>query len=241
MAADEKKLESPPYASNVTFNNFIKGLREAGVPSRIDKHVLGKLSGSAQSALTSALKWLSLIDEAGVPTEKLESLVTADEKQYSQALRKVLEDAYSFLVDGSIDLQKGTGSQLEGKFREYGIQGSTVAKCMAFFILAAKDAGIALGPYMKAPRISNSNASRKRAKKPALGAIIQAEEEEEDVEDAGIPEEMAGFVKIPIPLHGMEDGAVFLPDNMTGAQWAYALKITKFLIENYRLEDGPTD
>jgi hypothetical protein len=240
MATDDKKADSPPYPSFATFTNFVNGLRQTGVPSRIDKGVLSKMSGSAQSALTSGLKWLDLIDEAGVPTAKLEALVNADEKQYSQELRKILEGAYAFLTNGSMDLKKGTGAQLETKFKEYGVTGSTVIKCMAFFILAAKEAGIELGPYIKAPKAPSSNGARKKAKKALQTSANAAEEEEEEEEDeGGIPDEMEGFVKISVPLHGMPDGAVFLPDNMTASQWAYALKITKFLIENYRPEEDP--
>lgn len=241
MAAEDKKTEAPPYPSYATFFNFIKGLRETGVPSRIDKGVLSKLSGSVQSALLSGLKWLDLIDEAAVPTAKLEALVSADEKQYSQELRAVLEGAYGFLKDGSIDLRKGTGAQLEAKFREYGPTGSTVIKCMAFFIFAAKDAGIELGPYIKAPKATSGSATRKRNKKAAAQptpAQPEEEEAEEEEEARGIPSRLDGFVRIAVPLHGMPDGAVFLPDDMTPAQWAYALKITKFLIENYRPEES---
>lgn len=241
MATDSKKAETPPYVGYSTFINFIKGLRETGVPSRIDKSVLSKLSGSAQSALLPALKWLDLIDIAGVPTAKLEALVSADEAKFAETLRPVLEESYSFVKDDSIILSKATGSQVEGKFRDYGITGSTVIKCMAFFILAAKDAGIELGPHVKAPKaLAGTNGSKRRKKAPVAVGNAEVEEEEDAIDERGIPDAMSGFVKIPIPLHGMNDGAVFLPDNMTGAQWAYALKITKFLIENYRLEDAPS-
>jgi hypothetical protein len=238
MAADSTKTETPPYASYATFGNFINELRGASVlPARIDRHVLSKMSGSAQSALAACLKWLDLMDEAGVPTHKLVKLVETPEESSAEVLREILQDSYQFLKDGSIDLQKGTGAQLEARFREYGIQGSTVAKCIAFFILAAKTAEIPLGPYMRAPRVSSANGSRRKSKKLQQELLpIQEPSVELDVQQ-GIPDTMPGFVKIPIPLHGMEDGAVFLPDNMTRVQWKYALKITKFLIENYRLED----
>jgi hypothetical protein len=240
MSTEAKKVETPAYPSYVTFNNFIKGLRDTGIPSRIDKSVLGKLSGSAQAALVPGLKWLDLIDAAGTPTAKLEALVHADEASYPKELRKVLEASYSFITDGSITLSKATGSQVEGKFREYGISGSTVIKCMAFFILAAKDARIELGPHVKAPKAAaSSNGAKRKSRKAPLTGSDEPDEEEEEEKGDGIPDLMPGFIKIPIPLHGMEDGAVFLPDNMTSSQWSYALKITKFLIENYRMEDAP--
>lgn len=238
MDMDAKKVTPPPYTSFVTFLNFIKGLRQTGVPSRIDKSVLGNLSGSAQASLLPALKWLDLIDSNGIPSDKLEELVTADESMYSDVLKSVLEAHYTFINDGSITLAKATGSQVEQKFREYGITGSTVVKCVAFFITAAKAANIELGPHVKAPKATTSPAKRKAKKVANFAADAVEVEEEEDDEPEGIPDQMPGFVKISVPLHGMEDGAVFLPDNMTKSQWAYALKITKFLIENYRPDDA---
>lgn len=238
MAEDTKKPEAPPYVTHATFGNFIKDLRETGIPSRIDKSVLSRLSGSSQSALIAALKWLDLTDAAGVPTTKLNQLVAAEGPKYSEAMRSVLEASYAFMTNGSIDLAKGTGSQLEGKFREYDITGSTVIKCMAFFITAAREAGVQLGPHIKAPKAPSSNGGKKRPKKTAPS--LDDDDDEGGAsgggDQDGIPDSMTGFVKIPIPLHGMDDGAVFLPDNLTPSQWAYALKITKFLIENYRQE-----
>jgi hypothetical protein len=239
MAAETKKTETPPYNSYGTLANFIKGLKETGIPSRIDKSILGKLSGSAQSALIAALKWLALIDDAGLPTEKMEALVNADDATYPQILSSVLRERYKFIDDGTITLAKATGSQVEQKFREYGITGSTVIKCIAFFISACNAAKIPLGPHVKAPKALPVSGAKKRARKNGLEIDVFDSEESDDEEENGIPVDMPGFVKIPIPLHGMEDGAVFLPDNMTKAQWAYALKIAKFLIENYRQDDAP--
>lgn len=239
MVAETKKPETPPYCSYATFINFLKGLKETGIPSRIDKSILGKLSGSAQSALLAGLKWLALIDDAGLPTAKLEELVEADDTSYPKILASVLNERYNFMTDGSINLAKATGSQVEGKFREYGISGSTVIKTMSFFITAATAAKVPLGPHVKAPKQLPPSGAKRRLKSAGveLGNLLDYEGEED--ESDGIPDSMPGFVKIPIPLHGMEDGAVFLPDNMTATQWAYALKITKFLIENYRMEDAP--
>ena len=59
-------------------------------------------------------------------------------------------------------------------------------------------------------------------------------DEDDDDDDLPANDHKDGFVKIHIPLHGMDDGMVYLPDNLSAAQWAYALKITKFLLDNYR-------
>ena len=234
MAAEQTKPETPPYTSYSTFSNFINGLRETGVPSRIDKSVLRTLSGSAQAALIAALKWLKLVDDVGVPTAQLEELAAADNDQYIELLAKIMRARYPFLADGSIVLTKATGHQLEQKFREFGIQGSTVIKCVAFFIAAAKDAKIELGPHVRAPKAPPTNAKRQQSKKAAATTGKQEPlPQDDDDDELG---EKPGFVRIPIPLHGMEDGVVYLPDHLSKNQWAYALKITKFILENYRLD-----
>ncbi len=234
MASDQQKLETPPYISYSTFSNFIQGLAGKGVPSRIDKSILTTMSGSGQASLLASMKWLGLIDQVGVPQPTLETLVHADEQKYSQVWAEIMRSKYTFLTDGSIDLTKATGAQVEQKFREFGIQGSTVLKSMAFFIAACKDAKIVLGPHVKAPKASSSGSSKRNQSRKAA-ASGQAEDE---VRDKGSipPMEQEGFVKIHIPLHGMADGAVFLPDNLTPEQWAYALRITKFLLDNYRAD-----
>jgi hypothetical protein len=157
-------------------------------------------------------------------------------ESFNTVLADYIKEAYAFMADGSIDLQRATGAMVEEKFRAYGLNGSTVIKTMAFFIAACKEAGIPISAHIKLPKAPRSPGAA-RLKKAVQTSANDVEDEEEDGVDDGIPDEMPGFVKIPIPLHGMQDGAVFLPDNMTAAQWAYALKITKFLIENYRNED----
>lgn len=234
MVTQTKKAESPPYIAYGTFLSFIKGLQKTGVPSRIDKSLLRNMSGGNQSALLAALRWFRLIDDVGSHGKRLEALVNAGD-DVSKELGKLLPEAYAFMEDGSIELEKATGAQVEEKFRSYGLSGSTVVKTMAFFITACKEGGIPLSAHIKLPKVARSN-GLKKSKKASGGIGSFVDEEEEDVEE-GFPDEMPGFVKIPIPLHGMPDGAVFLPDNMTAAQWTYALRITKFLIENYRLED----
>lgn len=239
MATETKKNESPPYIAFSTFLSFIKGLGKTGIPSRIDKSLLRNMSGGNQSALLATLKWFGLIDDIGEHGKKLETLVEAGDDA-GRILRDLLPIAYKFMADGSIQLERATGSQVEEKFRAYGLSGSTVVKAMAFFISACKEAQVPLSAHIKLPKVQRSNGLGKAKKVRHQAADDESDDDISDLKDEdGIPDTMPGFVKISIPLHGMDDGAVFLPDNMTKSQWAYALKITKFLIENYRPDDAP--
>lgn len=240
MANEKEKIKSPPYTSYSTFKNFVRGLKDTGVPSRIDKSVLSKMSGSAQAALSSALEWLGLTDSVGVPTSKLDELVHADDEQYSRALSAILKKHYPFLSDGSLDISKATGSQVEQKFRDFKIQGSTVIKSIAFFLAAAKDASITVGPHVKAPKVSSVSGAKRTSRK----SVSEAKQGDTPKGDVGKNEglnDRPGFIRIIIPLHGMDDGALYLPDGLTPRQRAYALNITKFLLDNYWLDDDTQD
>lgn len=164
MAIETKKVEAPPYIAFSTFLSFIKGLAKTGIPSRIDKSLLRNMSGGNQSALLAALKWFSLIDEVGAHGKPLESLVAAGDGA-GTVLREMLPAAYKFMADGSIQLERATGSQVEEKFKAYGLTGSTVIKAMAFFISACKEAAIPLSAHVKLPKVARSNGASKKAKK----------------------------------------------------------------------------
>src|SRR5690606_23652198 len=87
----------------------------------------------------------------GEPSKELQQLVDSPEEQRGTLLRPVLERSYSFLFNGSIDLKRATTKQVEDAFRAQGISGSTVVKCMSFFLAAAKAAGIQVSPHVKTP------------------------------------------------------------------------------------------
>jgi hypothetical protein len=178
MATETKKTESPPYIAYGTFLSFIKGLQKTGIPSRIDKSLLRNMSGGNQSALLAALRWFQLIDEVGAHGARLEALVNAGEDAAKQ-LGKILPDAYTFMTDGTIALDKATGAQVEEKFRAYGLSGSTVIKTMAFFITACKEAGIPLSAHIKLPKAARPNGSAK-AKKGQRHTF----EDEDDVDES---------------------------------------------------------
>jgi hypothetical protein len=179
MATETKKAEVPPYIAFSTFMSFIKGLEATGIPSRIDKSLLRNMSGSNQSALFAALKWFDLIDDAGSHGKPLESLVAAGDEA-GRVLKGMLPVAYKFMSDGSIDIGKATGAQIEEKFRAYGLSGATIVKAMAFFISACKEAGIQLSSHIKLPKVVRANgaAKAKKGRQPAEASDADLEGED---------------------------------------------------------------
>lgn len=234
MAEKIEKSNLPAYMPYGTFINFINGLRETGVPSKIDRSLMPNASGSLVSALIGSLKFLNLISSDGRPTAKMQHLVDSEGDERKGAFKAIFEDSYPFLTKTeTFDLTKATTAEVAERFRSQDITGSTVGKGITFLIGLAKGADVKLSPHLKPPAPAR-NGKKPSKKREALVADVEVDEP-----TGGVPMGMVGFVKISIPLHGMEDGAVYLPDGMTKSQWSYALKITKFLIENYRPDDAP--
>ena len=147
----------PPYVPYRTFRNFLESLK-SGVPARIDRSVWEqRYSGSSGIQLMTALKVLNLVDEGGKPAEVLERLVGAEGDERRRILRAVLEAHYDPVF--SLDLSRATRAQFHEAFRSFGTKEGVLAKCEAFFIQAAQDAGIELSAFILARR----HVTRRRA------------------------------------------------------------------------------
>jgi len=162
MATGEKEaaVNVPAYVPYKTLLNFVDGLK-ISIPSRIDRSVVRSLSGAMQSQLLTSLRYLRLIDDKGVPTDMLARLVASEGKDREKALADMLRTSYSFLFQ-NFDLQRATGRQVEEKFVAAGVSGDTVRKCMAFFLSAAKHAGITVSPHIKMPSRARTAGQRIR-------------------------------------------------------------------------------
>lgn len=139
----------PPYVSFRTFQSFIDGLREHGVPGRIDRSLMQHLSGSNQSQLLSALQYLGLIDEHGVSAQRLQALVNASDDDRPGALADVLRESYPTLLAATdFSLTNATQLQFNEKIKGLGATGDTVRKCGAFFLQAVKAADLSVSPRL---------------------------------------------------------------------------------------------
>lgn len=233
MSAKSEKKLIPAYIGFNSFVNFINGLRESGIPLKIDRSVLPKASGSQFSSTMAALRFLRLVDDSDKPMPKMQELVDASDDGRKELFLAIFKNSYGFLLaDPEFHLDKATGNQVADKFRGQDVSGSTVSKSIAFFLALAQAAGVKVSSHVKPPPVSRSTV--KRATK--LGKKDQAFEDDECTNNAS-EDDKPGFMKIVIPLHGMGDGALYLPDGLTPRQRAYALKITKFLLDNYWPDD----
>lgn len=224
-----EKISKPPYTSYRSFERLIAELRDCQVlPHAIDRSFLRKRSGAEQSALIATLKWFGLVDDNDVVTQRLKSLVAADEDARKSMLKELVETSYPFVTDNAFDLQTATTALLTEQFRQYQISGSTLTKSISFFLAVAKDVGIPVSPHVKAPPSKNGG-SRKKPKVPETPASDTSASSKSTPRP---PRE--GMVAIPIPIFGGTNGVVYLPGNMTESQWTNVIKMTEFILQNYR-------
>ena len=133
------------------------------------------------------------------------------------------------------------------RFRQLDISGSTLTKSIAFFLAAAKEAGIQISPHVKAPSATNGGAIKKKGLRalpttPLSSNNIIPSPPSEEHKGREAPKSLPGMITIPIPIFGMKDGAIYLPDSMDERQWTSVIKMTEFILKNYRETMGnPTD
>lgn len=173
MAEDEQqggaggKFPTPPYIAYKTLQTLLGDLKANGLPPQIDRSVLTRFSGGVQGQLMIALRVLGLVDDKSAPTAKLVSLVEAYEtERYGVVLRHLVEETYPYVL--SIDLSTATPSMFTKAFSEAtGAGEESLRKCRAFFLAAARDAGINIGARIEKAKYPRArNGAPKRSKKP---------------------------------------------------------------------------
>ncbi len=176
MAEKSRRL-LPPYVSYRSFWNFLDRLHDA-IPARIDRSYWGdKFSGSTGTQLISALKYLGLINEEGIPTTLLRNLVAARDFQRDEIMAQIIHNSYGFFLDGPVDYKTATYSQFEDLLQaNFRVNSDVARKCIKFFIDMATDARIPLSPFVvKKTRKSRVPASIKKTRtKNENTAVISA-------------------------------------------------------------------
>lgn len=141
--------KTPSYVAYSTFKTLLEDLNVNGLPPQIDRSVLKRFSGGVQSQLIPALKYLGLISADSKPTLRLKVLVDAyGTDHYAVELRKVLEASYPFVH--AINLKTATPTMFADAFKEgTGAKEDVLRKCRTFYLQAAKEAGIEMGPRLQ--------------------------------------------------------------------------------------------
>lgn len=160
---DQDQKRTAPY---LPFSTFISGIDalHAGVPEVLDKSLLRSLSGTAQNQVLGAFRFFELIDEDRRVQPPLKILVQ-DKENRKAHVRQLLDQFYP----GAVALGRSTGTmpQLNAAMMQYGVQGATVAKAVAFFLKAAEFADLPMSPHWKnVTRRRNGAGSRSRPSAP---------------------------------------------------------------------------
>lgn len=225
--SDETKKTTPAYATYKSFSNLINDLRDGPIPPHIVYSVV-KGSNSGKATMIASLKALQLIDDEKCPSEPFKALIR-DKENYKTNLGGILEKAYPYLFDGSIDLSNTTTEMVADKFKDAGASGSTIAKGMAFFLSAAKEAGIAVSARVRPPQTPRSSASKRRNGK-ANNEHQNTNQSNDQQEDIPPP----GTEKISFTLRGMPDVTVYFPEGLEDEEEIQrVIKATVFNLEMY--------
>lgn len=171
QASGSGKFPTPPYIAYKTLQTLLGDLKVHGLPPQIDRSVLTRFSGGVQGQVMITLRVLGLVDDKNVPTQKLANLVEAHETdRYQAAIKSLVEETYPYVL--SIDLASATPSMFTKAFSEAtGAGEESLRKCRAFFLSAARDAGITIGSRIekaKFPRGRSAN-GRKAKVRPVIG------------------------------------------------------------------------
>ena len=187
MARSKSTTKSPPYLPYKTFIGVVDSLATSGIPTRIDKSLFQNKSGAVQSQILSALEYLNLIDSNKTPTSILEEYVNADDVGRVEVLEKILRQQYRFIFTEGFDIEKTTTAQLEEVFRNQGIGGETIRKCITFLLQACKAANIRFSPHVTTPRKPTSTVRKPRSPSsggnPSKRQSRQAKSEPQSIEE----------------------------------------------------------
>ena len=167
MPATTDKDASPPYLSFSTVRHFMDSFKEAGVPDRIDRTLIPGQSGTTQTYLLAALRFLGFIDQAGTPTALMAEWHTMSDDE-KPIYAKAIKQSYDFLFDGSFKLEAATEGQIREKLKEKDIQGDTARKAITFFVNACEFAEIPVSPHLKGKRGGSGNNGAKRSKRKKM-------------------------------------------------------------------------
>ncbi|MBX9659060.1 MAG: DUF5343 domain-containing protein [Nitrospiraceae bacterium] len=153
---------TPPYIAYATFKTVLANFKTLGIPPEVNKSAFPKFSGGVQSQVLLALRSLDLISLKNRPTPRLEAIVAAFEtEKYKVTLAELLRETYPYVL--ALDLKTITPSAFADSFKDNtSAKDDVLRKCRTFFLNAAKDAGLELGPRI-------GNATFPRGPKPANG------------------------------------------------------------------------
>jgi len=95
----ELRERKAPYAPISALREFLSKIRNVQVPNRVDKAFLQKLNVASNNewALISALKYLGIVDDRGIPTSAYRRLLS--DQTFTDTFRHLVERSYRSLLE----------------------------------------------------------------------------------------------------------------------------------------------
>ena len=186
--------KTPPYVSYATFSTALASLCEHGLPPTLDRSVLKQFSGLNQTLLLSAFRYVGLTNEQYEPAEELQAFVKAEHEKRKEILGLLIKEHYPKQVKV---LTHGTHQQLKDSVETGDVPSSVKAKCLSFFLGAAKATSYTVSNYiLKGMR---TRGPRQATRKPTIKASAKNLAGDEETENDGSVVTQ-GMVAIPIAV-----------------------------------------
>lgn len=150
---------APPYFPFRSLTNLLVRMETEDIPRRLDRGYLSNMAGGSIAQFLTGLRSLGLIDSEERPRPELVELVKAGD-QRPQLIADLIQAKYPWAIE--LGEAKATHQELEEAFRARGPSGSTLRKAVAFYLAAARYAGLPLSPFFKETRPGGDGAAASR-------------------------------------------------------------------------------
>lgn len=175
------KMRTPPYVSWRTFLTLLSEFKTNGLPPQVDRSVLKRFAGGMQGQLLLALRSLDLIDAENKPKPRLKGIVDAYETDAFQGeMRAIMSSTYPYVF--KLDLMSATPTMFADAFKDNtDAKEDVLRKCRTFFLHAAKELGIPLGPRIEKATFPRAKGNGVKRAKP----VPKGKAEEASASDVG--------------------------------------------------------
>jgi uncharacterized protein DUF5343 len=175
MDKEQGKGSAPPYVPYRTLLTFLERFKQ-GVPNRIGTDLMRTMSGGTRSQLLTSLKSFGLINDAGVPQDRMKKLCGSEGADRQRVVKDLIEACYPYLFKDGFEFSTTTHSLLREAIQANTVaNGETVVRCIAFLKDAATDAGIPVSPFLKEQQARGPAKPRKT--KPRLAGSRREDDE----------------------------------------------------------------
>lgn len=147
--AKKKQSRKAPYVSAAALSSFLDHIRYVSTPKKVDAGLLQDygISKGNTFSLLSALKFLGLTDNAGIPTPAFASVQTMGE-EFRSNLQEIVQKAYADLFS-RLDVSRDSRDHIWNYFsRNYST--SQADKATILFLDLCKEAGIPVAEEKRA-------------------------------------------------------------------------------------------